>query len=582
MSACTEVKRWMTEEVQLPVESAIYGFRESCTEARRAIQEEVVRPATDWVRREEHRCREQECNWWCLCCNKWLCWIAVVVIKIITWVVVTVVKWVVTIVCQVVAFIVDFVVKLVLRILKFLVSFFVCLVSDWEGWELSFGDFWSDMMSIGDGVVDFLETLLDDVVGILGDLGTFLLDLGESFGPVGIALAGILAGALQTVGELVATVSSTISAIDDLVVGLMTGNLCRASAGLTNFGVSVGRMLLTTTNAFGRTFGGGKRAFDWLKTRKIVEEWLERTFMGDELRLERSKERCRLSAFPSGLPFTIDARRMVIRSGEFLRDLHNNKKLDLYELAGHVSECKAGWATSTRRKAGEVVYRGTDTRVSYSDLNTFLRDGADAVPPFDVYPIKLADFRTYLEWARDRGHEIGVDLRHERIGELEITGPFTSTSDPLATPIDAGLQDLFDAYGRTGTPSDPLGIIPAVAVFWFTDPDANGWTSWYRPEYEAPCGPSGANKSGVAFIGRTPEWVFRSVLVHEIGHYLGLCHEHHDGVEYIMFSPRESDYVRLNTVIEYVTLGTGPHFTETDTNEVWRWITTVAKDSVLP
>lgn len=586
MSECTDVKRWMTEEVQVPVEAALYEFRRVCDDVRRAIEEEVEVPATDWVRREEQRCREQECNWWCLCCNKWFCWIAVVIVKIITWVVVLVIKWVVTIVCQVVAFVVDIVVKLVIRILEFLVSFFVCLFTDPEGLGLAFGDFWSGITSIVDDVIDFVEVLLEDVVGILGDLSRFLLDLGESFGPLGTAIFGVVAGFLDSVGKIVGSVAGVIDGLGDLIVGLLTGNLCRASAGLTNLGVAIGRSILIGNGWVLGTLSGGERGFDWLRTRQIVEGWLRSAFEDDPARLRRSLERCRLSSFPAGLPFTIDARRMVIRSSEFLRELHNDPTIpfDLYEIAGHGSECAHGWATSTRRKAGEVVYRGTDTRISYTDLVAFLREGPDAAPPFDVYPVTLPDYRRYLAWARDRGHQIGVDLRYEVIRDYVI-----ETREQVQLPDGASFQDTFDPFGRTGTAADPLATIPALAVFWFFDPTLNGLTSWWRPlPYESVCtrevrDPNGySSKSGVAFLGRTPEWIFKSVLVHEIGHYLGLCHEGHDGLEYIMFSPRENDYVTANTFWEYLGRGAEASFTEADTNEVWRWITSVGRDSLLP
>ena len=39
-----------------------------------------------WLSSLEEVCWEQDCNWWCLCCNKWLC-IFVSVLKWVTWVV---------------------------------------------------------------------------------------------------------------------------------------------------------------------------------------------------------------------------------------------------------------------------------------------------------------------------------------------------------------------------------------------------------------------------------------------------------------------------------------------------------------
>jgi hypothetical protein len=62
------------------------------------------------------KCVEQDCNWWCLCCNKWFCFIV--------WVVVQVVKWVVTTVCEIVADVVDLVVAVVLGIVEIIIGVF--------------------------------------------------------------------------------------------------------------------------------------------------------------------------------------------------------------------------------------------------------------------------------------------------------------------------------------------------------------------------------------------------------------------------------------------------------------------------
>jgi len=57
------------------------------------------------IQQQVEQCIEQDCNWWCACCNKWLCALA--------WVVVNVVSWVVQTVCEVVLDIVDMTVNIV-------------------------------------------------------------------------------------------------------------------------------------------------------------------------------------------------------------------------------------------------------------------------------------------------------------------------------------------------------------------------------------------------------------------------------------------------------------------------------------
>jgi len=90
-----------------------------CKETQEWIEEQVERPVEQWVNQLQRTCREQSCNWWCLCCNKWLCWLAWVVVRVVVWVVVTVGKWVTRIVCEVVNFVLDvvgFIIGLILSI----------------------------------------------------------------------------------------------------------------------------------------------------------------------------------------------------------------------------------------------------------------------------------------------------------------------------------------------------------------------------------------------------------------------------------------------------------------------------------
>ena len=78
-----------------------------CREINDWIEEQVERPVEQWISQLERTCAEQDCNWWCLCCNKWLCWLAWVVVRVVTWVLVTVGKWVVRTVCEIVTFVID-------------------------------------------------------------------------------------------------------------------------------------------------------------------------------------------------------------------------------------------------------------------------------------------------------------------------------------------------------------------------------------------------------------------------------------------------------------------------------------------
>jgi len=107
------------------------------------------------IQQQVEQCIEQDCNWWCACCNKWLCALA--------WVVVNVVSWVVQTVCEVVLDIVDMTVNIVCGM-----------------WDLSVGIFTGDwsralagLLEIVGGPLAFTLQILS--IATLGTLvGTFV------------------------------------------------------------------------------------------------------------------------------------------------------------------------------------------------------------------------------------------------------------------------------------------------------------------------------------------------------------------------------------------------------------------------
>jgi len=121
-----------------------------CREVQEWVEEQVERPVETFVNELQQTCREQECNWWCLCCNKWLCWLVWVVVRIVTWVVITVGKWVARIVCEIVNVVLDvigFIIELILSIP--IIGAFIRMILNWVTeiiWRLV-------------GLVDFIASL---------------------------------------------------------------------------------------------------------------------------------------------------------------------------------------------------------------------------------------------------------------------------------------------------------------------------------------------------------------------------------------------------------------------------------------
>jgi hypothetical protein len=124
-----------------------------CREVQEWVEEEVERPIEEFIGQWARTCEEQECNWWCLCCNKWFCWLAWVVVRVITWVIVTIGKWVTRVVCEIVNGILDaigFIVELILSIP--IIGGFIRMVLNWLTeilWRfLGFFDFLASLAGI--------------------------------------------------------------------------------------------------------------------------------------------------------------------------------------------------------------------------------------------------------------------------------------------------------------------------------------------------------------------------------------------------------------------------------------------------
>ncbi len=98
------------------------------------------------VQQQVEQCIEQDCNWWCLCCNKWFCFLV--------WVVVTIVTWVVATVCEVVADIIDIVVGIVVGL-----------------WDIIAGIFTLDWSRILGGLIEIIGPILS-LIGQLISIAT--------------------------------------------------------------------------------------------------------------------------------------------------------------------------------------------------------------------------------------------------------------------------------------------------------------------------------------------------------------------------------------------------------------------------
>jgi hypothetical protein len=123
---CNEIGQWITDNIERPLERWFLRARQQCTEARRWLEERRTE-IEDWRRTQETRCREQPCQWLCLCCNKWFCWIVDVLVRILT-VIIQVIEHVVEAVCTLIVTLIWLVTWILVQISKWVVVAVVCIL----------------------------------------------------------------------------------------------------------------------------------------------------------------------------------------------------------------------------------------------------------------------------------------------------------------------------------------------------------------------------------------------------------------------------------------------------------------------
>lgn len=605
MAACQDVQKWITANILVPVSKAITGARESCDNIGRWVDEQVTRPVESWISKTEQQCR----NWpWPL---SWFCEAVVLVVKVVEWVVETVAKWVVTLVCQLVTFVVGWVIDLVLRLVSWVVEFVVCLVTDPLAALKSVYDLWNIVIDAVADIFDFVGILLADAGGILDDFGRLVDSVASSLGWLGVVL-GIIKGFIDLVRKLV----DIVKAVGDIVTGVLELNPCAMLRGIADLGVSIGRVVLEVAApllgaAVGGMFGGIPGAVTGIllgiaakalgaaaagvrdsvvlrQLEDIASNAINAAFESERAMRAIASLNMRSRIF--GVPFMLDARRMYLTSTSQLINLatlHKGGAIDLHGMAGYVGSCSMLF----NEVDSEVVYAGTGLRVSYSDIDTFLASGPGSVPEFRVYPIKKSKFLDHLKLAQRKARFLGAQFTVPAIGEFECTEVAWL---PLAiTPKLADIQRALMAmvFERTAAVSDDLSTIPAAAHFHYQRQENGkeffGLTTWVRPSgtVDVPVGHEDATamESGVTYRNLAADYVFRSVLIHEIGHYLGL--DHKDGTRWldeIMYSVATGGPISFSGVAEYLLLGGEARFTVGDAEAAWMWFTGDGATALFP
>jgi hypothetical protein len=434
----------------------------------------------------------------------------------------------------------------------------------------SLTDLWFIATDLVEDIFDLAIDILDAVNELLEITEDFIVDLGQSFGPFGTFIAAIYKWLSNVVQGIITVVRDVVETVEDLVLGIVRFDLCRISEAGANLVFAVGGAITLIGQAIGGGYlGGGRDIIEKEFVEDIIERAITSAFDDEESR-QKARNRIQLGSSRFGLPVFPDLRRMFISSrqeGVDLRALHRGGVLNLLQAAGYTTGC--GNDVFNRPRT-EVVYAGTNVRVTWRDLDLYLNDGPDSVAEFHVFAITKQVFERYYKLAQRKARTLGLRFENVPIGVYRVT-----RTDEI--PVNQSNQEfLFERIGRTAT-ADNLCKPPVIALFSYTINSFNGFTSWFRP-------PTDVQASGVSFKDRQPSYLFRWVLIHELGHYFGLDHKNHDGAHLIMFTNASDaglDPVTGETIAELVFFTGEPRFNMEDARDVWAWLTANARACIL-
>lgn len=452
---------------------------EVCKDVGEWINEEVWQPVDRWFSEQEQRCEEQDCDWWCACCNKWFCWLVWVVRHVVDWILVPIVNFVVHTVCEIVADIIDLIKNVVVGL-----------------WNIIAGIFTWDWARVWDGLVTLGGTIVGFVINILR-----ILYLGDAIGYI-----------IEQINE---------QRLRDHVRDLIDNN--------QKFTPEDRQAI---KDALGVDFG----AFGFrIRTRAI------RTFVRSDFRLDGND-----------VP-------------ELIR-WHENAslRLNIKELCGYE------YAEFWRRFRPEVI--GDNGDISEDDIDEYINSRGAGGPAFSIFCMDEGTLDNKLHTASEKSRVLGLLLRWQK-EQIQVTRPehvrHEETSDALE-------QFLATVIGRRRKLLDPAGAkndlcsVATVGVFRYTD-KINGIAANLEQGSCKELRPS--DVSGLTFMDRLPDFVWQYVLVHEMGHYFGLCHV--DGLNRIMYTAAESEnksWWDWWLLPDYLYLNGGPGFVFDEAKSVWNYI----------
>lgn len=448
-----------------------------------------------------------------------------------------------------------------------------------------------------DAVVDTVEDVVDAVVdtaqeGVDAAVEWVDQNLGGVAGGVAAFVGGAINGVLEGLQDQVHDVANIIRDVAGIVGAVLALDFPRVIEGVIDLVIDVVDLVIDIGRFVtgGYVVGGIVREFERNSLRRFVEQLVADTFGSDPARLAQVRTRIGLEGGTFGLP--LEARHLTLRMDSAnlpLWDLHERGVIDLFALAGLLSFNSFEVFPRPRTAVHTVDQDGNDTLwpVTRWTIARYLQTRGES-NRLRVYALSRQALGDKLTRATEKLEQLGLRLswndgdrftwfRRLTVHDVDTEAEIALTEEQLG-------QYLLDEGLRTGEAADDCQPL-ALAGFRFATAggelfgiaagrdisEGSGLRCATAGRSDQCCvtvAPQEA--SGTLYRDFWPPYFSDYVLPHELGHYFGLCHIGHDGVQNIMFSPRVSSVLDWGLLGFY--LDSEPSFTLEDGRNSWRFI----------
>jgi hypothetical protein len=383
-----------------------------------------------------------------------------------------------------------------------------------------------------------------------------------------------------------------------LLKALFTWDKCVLQEAIAELGNAVGGAL----TSFGTVIIGPLvDAINQYRLRGYVSDEIERRFADRPRLIEDLKRELHIDSGVFGYRLTCKVWRLFVDSqtrneqGQFnlsalhdagLINLQDERRVNLYELAGFQdggNTCAVfsgdGWYRPRPQTATFPFATGggfgepTPPPLERESLDEYVESHGQKGPHFRIFSMTAGNLEKRMDAAQEKGRQLGIIMSTPEQEPIEVTEAqhiYYSPSVQASFFIERfGRRDEFlDADAARLDLCSPI----AVGVFRFVGRSRRGETE--NLTGTTACAAHNlfdSNTSGVSFIDDIPDELRKYVLIHELGHYFGLCHV--DGFARIMVSGKEGQGKAFTwgSTPSILFLG-GPRFTHGEAKQVWDYI----------